>query len=124
MSSLIASSIYKTTDLDESEEEILGDATDPVPGKVDGWSLYNSHATDTRFVKFYNATAANTVVGTTTPVLTVAVQAGAEVHGFPPGGVSFPVALTIAATTGVADSDTGAPGASEVMANIFYHQKS
>jgi hypothetical protein len=35
-------------------------------------------------------------------------------------GLRFSTAITAAATTGVADSDTGAPGANEVVVVIGY----
>jgi hypothetical protein len=35
-------------------------------------------------------------------------------------GIKFDTAITVAATTGVLDNDTGAPGANEVIVNIFY----
>ena len=35
-------------------------------------------------------------------------------------GIAFGTAICVAATTGVADNDTGAPGANEVVGTIFY----
>lgn len=35
-------------------------------------------------------------------------------------GIAFSTAITVAATTGVADNDTGAPGANEVVLNLGY----
>jgi hypothetical protein len=35
-------------------------------------------------------------------------------------GIGFGTAITVAATTGVADNDTGAPAANDVIVNIFY----
>jgi hypothetical protein len=37
-----------------------------------------------------------------------------------PNGIAFGTAITIAATTGVADNDSGAPGANEVIVNLGY----
>ena len=107
-------SIFRSIDLDESEEEVKGSA-----GQLFGFFLYNL-ASSKVYIKFYNATAASVTVGTTTPVLTIPLDAdqGAVVEFT--NGIAFATAITIAATTGVADSDTGAPGANEVIANVFY----
>lgn len=108
-------SFYKTIDLDESEEEVKATA-----GQVYGFFFTNSNAA-VRYLKLYNATAATVVVGTTVPDMTYAI---------PPSnsglflefshGLAFGTAITIAATTGVADADTGAPGANEVIGTVFY----
>jgi hypothetical protein len=105
----------RNVDIDETEDAVKASA-----GKLYGYHLTNSHASAFRYVKFYNATTANVTVGTTTPVITV---------GLPPmGGATmelsngdvFDTAITIAATTGVADNDTGAPGANEVHGTVWY----
>lgn len=106
--------IARNIDVDESEEDIKTSA-----GKIYGWYLFNAH-TATLFVKFYNATAANTTVGTTTPAMTLPVPAGAAANVHFNKGITFDTALCIAATTGVADNDTGAPAANVLIANIFY----
>lgn len=111
-------SIFRSLDLDESEEEVKASA-----GTVYGvW--FSNTATATRFLKFYNATAANVTVGTTTPVLTLALPGNAsdDISGvFSIGqGIKFDTAITVAATTAVGDSDTGAPSANDVIVNIFY----
>ena len=111
-------SIFRSLDLDETEEEAKATA-----GTLYGWYIANL-ATTTRFLKFYNATAANVTVGTTTPVLTIPIPGNAtdDIGANMLGGVGikFDTAITVAATTGVADADTGAPGANEVVVNIFY----
>jgi hypothetical protein len=110
--------IFRSIDLDESEEEVKATA-----GTVYGvW--FSNTATATRFLKFYNATAANVTVGTTTPVLTLALPGNAtdDISGVfsIPQGIAFGTAITVAATTAVADNDTGAPAANDVLVNIFY----
>ncbi len=37
-----------------------------------------------------------------------------------PNGIVFNTAITIACTTGVADGDSGAPGANEMIVNLGY----
>lgn len=105
---------FRSIDVDETEEEIKATA-----GQLFGWFIYNNAAT-TIYVKFYNATAANVTVGTTTPVITVPIPAGAGANVEYTNGVAFSTAITIAATTGVADNNTGAPAANDIVANIFY----
>lgn len=112
-------SIFRSIDLDESEEEVKSTA-----GTV--FSVWFSNmATSTRFLKFYNATTANVTVGTTTPVITVAMPGNSsdDISGVLGGlsqGIKFDTAITVAATTGLADNDTGAPSANDVIVNVFY----
>ena len=111
-------SIFRSIDIDESEEEVKATA-----GTVYGvW--FSNMATSTRFLKFYNATAANVTVGTTTPVLTLAMPGNAsdDVSGVfsLPQGVAFSTAICVAATTGIADNDTGAPSANDCLVNVFF----
>lgn len=110
--------IFRSIDLDETEEEVKATA-----GQV--YAVWFSNlATSTRFLKFYNATALNVTVGTTTPVLTLALPGNTsdDISGVfsTAHGIAFGTAITVAATTGVADNDTGAPGANEVLVNVFY----
>jgi len=107
-------SIYRSIDLDESEEEVKATA-----GQLFGWYLYNA-AASARYLKFYNATAANVTVGTTTPVLTIPVAAGAAANVEFSNGIAFGTAISAAVTTGLADADTGAPAANDFIINILY----
>jgi hypothetical protein len=111
-------SIFRSLDLDETEEEVKATA-----GQVYGL-MFSNMATSSRFLKFYNATAANVTVGTTTPVITLALPGNSSddvsgVFSFPQG-IAFSTAITVAATTGIADNDTGAPSANDVLVNVFY----
>lgn len=113
-------SIFRSIDLDESEEEVKGSA-----GQLYGGVVINL-ATGVRYLKFYNATAANVTVGTTTPVMTIPIPTAGSANGagfvipIPSQGVPFDTAITVAATTGIADNNTGAPGANEVIVNLFF----
>lgn len=107
-------SIFRTLDADETEEAVKAAA-----GQVFGWYLYNDGATEV-YVKLYDASVATVVVGTTTPVMTIPVPPGSAANVVSPIGIAFATAITIAATTGVADNDTTAPAANQVVANIFY----
>lgn len=111
-------SIFRSLDLDETEEDVKTSA-----GCVYGMWVTNT-ATSTRFIKFYNATAANVTVGTTTPVITIGIPGNTsdDVAGLFSStmGIEFGTAICVAATTGIADADTGAPAANDVLVNIFY----
>jgi hypothetical protein len=112
-------SIFRSLDLDETEEEVKSSA-----GQVYGIWFTNT-ASSTRWLKLYNATAANTTVGTTTPVITIGLPGNSSdaISGALMGGaqgIAFGTAISAAVTTAVGDSDTGAPGTNEVIVNIFY----
>jgi hypothetical protein len=111
---------YYNLDVDETEDEIKASA-----GKL-FWIHVMNLSASVRYIKFYNATAANVTVGTTTPVLSFPVPTMADTNGagftihFGDIGVQFSTAITVAATTGLADNSTGAPGANEVVLNAGY----
>lgn len=114
-------SIFRSLDLDETEEDV----------KTSAGCLYKlritNRTTSARYVKLYNATAANVTVGTTTPVDTIVVPGGGSAdlatvitENFGGVGLTFDTALSMAATTGLADNDTGAPGANDVVVSAYY----
>jgi hypothetical protein len=105
---------FRTISLTATKQEIKSSG-----GQVFGYYIFNAH-TATQYVKLYNAAAANVTVGTTTPWMTIPIPAGAAANLLGVAGIAFATGITIAATTGVADNDTGAPSANTVIANIFY----
>jgi hypothetical protein len=107
-------SISTDIDLDETETEIKGGA-----GHLFGWYIYNDGAAEV-YVKLYNATAANVVVGTTVPVMTLGIPAGSGSNVFTDQGIAFSTAICAAATTVATTADTTAPAANQVIANFFY----
>lgn len=114
-------SVFRSLDLDESEEEVKATA-----GCLYKLRLTN-RTTSARYVKLYNATAANVTVGTTTPIDTIVVPGGTSAdlctvvtESFGGVGLTFDTALCLAATTALADNDTGAPGANDVVATAYY----
>ncbi len=111
-------SIFRSIDLDEGTLEVVKAS----PGQVYAVWVTNT-ATATRWVKFYNATSGT--YGTGTPVITIGIPGNAsdDVSGnFGPGGmgIAFDTGISVGAGTGVADADTGAPGANDVIINVFY----
>lgn len=111
--------IFRSLDIDESEEEIKASA-----GQVFSISAFNTTAAPL-FLKFYNLTAANTTVGSSTPVLTFVVPGNADSDGAGfvwnnPIGFVFGTAISVACTTAVADADTGAPGVNACIINVGF----
>lgn len=111
--------IFRSLDIDETEEEVKATA-----GVLYSVAAFNRTAAPL-YLKFYNATAANVTVGSTTPVLTFVVPANADSDGAgfvleKTYGWTFGTAITVACTTGVADADTGAPGANDCVIDLGY----
>lgn len=89
--------------------------------KASAGTIYSLLVTNTnaaaRFIKFYNKASAPTV-GTDTPVLTLLIPGATAGAGFtwnPQGGIDFSTGIAYALTTGVADSDTAAVAANEII---------
>lgn len=82
-------------------------------------TAYNSGAS-TRYLKIYNKVTAPTV-GTDTPVHTIPIPAGATINfPVPAAGFRLWFGFALAITGGLADADTTAVGASEVVVNWEY----
>lgn len=111
--------VQQFLDVDESEDEVSATACTLYGGFV------TNTATAVRWLKFYNLTAANTTVGTSTPIFTWGIPGNATddiaaVMNMGPTGIKFDTALSMAATTGFAVADTGAPGANDVIVSLIY----
>lgn len=113
-------SVFRSLDLDETEEEVKATA-----GRLYKLRLTN-FATSPRYVKLYNATADNVTVGTTTPIDTIVLPAAESgdcvvvTENFGGKGLTFSTALSIACTTGLADNNSGAPSANDVVVSAYY----
>jgi len=86
-------------------------------GQLYGYYLFNA-AASVRYVKIYNATSA--VAGTGNPVITIPLPAGAGANVEWSTGIAFSTGIAVVASTGIADTDTGAPTANDVIGNFFY----
>lgn len=89
-------------------------------GQVYSVSAFNTNASSPRYLKMYNKLSAPTV-GTDTPVAVYLIPAG----GSPlviesTNGHAYNVGIAFAITGGMADTDTTAIAASEVVVNIGY----
>lgn len=114
-------SVYSNLDIDET----TGTTTQQL--KSSAGTLYhcvitNDTAATKEYIKFYNATAlTGSAAGTETPVITIPLAAATTQQvSFGGAGYSFDTGMTLAATTGIAVADTGAPAANAVVVNCFY----
>lgn len=111
-------SIFRSLNLQNS----TGSVVKASPGQVYSAWITN-RATATRWIKIYNAVSCT--MGTGTPVITFGlpgnstdnIAAHLTAGGY---GIAFSTGICIGATTGFADADTGAPGANDVVANVFF----
>jgi hypothetical protein len=106
--------VANNIDVDETE-----DAVKTGPGKLGGYYWYNDGASEV-YIKYYNDTVANVIVGTTAPFMTIPIPAGAAANVEWTNGIAFSAAITVAATTAAATADTGAPAANQVVGFSLY----
>lgn len=105
-------SITRDLDLDEASPAVVKASA----GQV--FSLFAiNNANAFRYIKIYDKATAPTV-GTDTPILTIPVPAFSGVNLYWQHGVAFANGIGWAATTGLADSDTGAPAANDIVAHL------
>ena len=73
------------------------------------------------YLKLYDKATAATV-GTDVPKLTIPVGPGLPIPPLELGeeGLIFASGISMGATTGLADDDVGAPGANDLIVNLFY----
>ena len=102
-------------DIDESEDDVKTSA-----GKLYGFTITNLH-TATVYLKFFNATAANTTVGSTAPKLVYAIPASSGLTKDLTAGIDFTTAICVAAMLGVSNADaTAIPSPNLVVGTIDY----
>jgi len=94
-------------------------------GTIFGIQVYNSNAS-ARFLKIYNKATAPTV-GTDVPIKVIPIPGNSTANQWAGTnipisfqGLAFGTGIAFALTTGVADADTGAVAASEIVVNIDY----
>ena len=74
-------------------------------------------------MKIYNATSGT--IGTGTPVLTFLIPSQGDSNGAGfvlsiPNGIEFSTGISVGASTGVADADTGAPATNSCIVNLGF----
>lgn len=87
-------------------------------GQVGGWYLYNANAA-VRYLKLYDK-ATSPTLASDTPLLTIPIPPGAGANVEVAKGIVFGTGISLAITTGVADTDTGSVAANEIVVNLLY----
>lgn len=105
--------VLRNLDCDESAD--VGVAA---PVRMYSLIAFNNAAA-VSYLKLYNTAVAATV-GTTTPFMTIPLAAKGTLQLTWPEGIFFSTGISPGASTGVADADTGAPAANDVIVNIMY----
>lgn len=86
-------------------------------GNLYGGFVINTNAA-ARYIKFYNKATTPTEADTPAFVITAEPSKMTPIE-LPAKGVSFSAGISVRGTTGLADNDTGAPGASELNVSLF-----
>lgn len=102
-------------------------STNATSVKASAGQVYTIYAHNTnaavRFLKLYNKASAPTV-GTDTPVMTLPIPGNTSGAGFALDtggmGIAFGTGIALALTTGIADADTGAVAANEIVVNLLF----
>ena len=95
---------------------VTGQVVCSYPCSISSYYIANN-ASAARFVKFYNKATAATE--SDTPVLTFEIPANGGANlALLNQGWQFTTGLSIRGTTGVADSDTGAPSTNDIVINL------
>lgn len=87
------------------------------PGQVFGWFIYNSNAAARKLV-FHNASSTPTAGASVFFSLMIPATSGANVMS--DIGIPFSTGISITTVTGLADSDSAAVAANDLIINIFY----
>lgn len=86
-------------------------------GQLYGWRAFNTNAS-TRYIKLHNT--AGTPTAGSGVVETIAVPGGGGSNGLFDIGVAFATGIGISMVTGIADADTTAVGASDLVVDLYY----
>jgi hypothetical protein len=103
---------YRTLDAQPTGQSVKGSA-----GQVGGWFISNN-SSSVRFLKLYDKATAP--LSSDTPKLTLQLPANSAANLLSVSGIDFTAGIGLRCTTGVADNDTGAPSANDVIVNLFY----
>jgi hypothetical protein len=87
-------------------------------GQLYSYHIYNA-AASVRFVKVYNKASAP-VVGTDVPFRTIGIPAATYVSEAFVNGITHPLGIALATTTGITDADVGAVTASDLAITLDY----
>ena len=108
----IGSTSYRNLDLGATGQVIKASS-----GYLYGYYIANN-ATSVRYLKVYDKATAATQADT--PILTLPIPPTGAANAVWGDGIPFSAGISVRATTGVADNDTGAPSTNDVIVNLFY----
>lgn len=97
---------------------VVGQVVKATTARLTDYFLSNNSAGD-RYIKFYNSPDAPTESDTPTWVIKLSAGEKANLH-LGQGGLRFDNGLAYRVTTGIAHSDTGAPGTNDVLLNLGF----
>lgn len=103
---------YRNLDLGVTGQVIKASA-----GQLYGYYVANQSAS-WRYLKWYDKATAPTQADT--PVFTYPLPPNSAGHRGIPPGVAFAAGISVRASTAIADNDTGAPTANDVVLNAEY----
>jgi hypothetical protein len=86
-------------------------------GQLFGWRAFNTNAA-TRYIKLHNT--AGTPTAGAGVVETIAVPGGGGSNGLFDTGVAFSTGIGLSMVTGIADADTTAVGASDLVVDLYF----
>lgn len=126
---LFSSSVYAQTFQADSKVNvksyIVANNTTALVVKASSGALYTLEAFNNSatiaYVKLYDA--ATGTCGSGTPQIRYMIPANSSGAGYISpnvNGTSFPSGIVMCITTGIADNDTGAPGATTYLVNVHY----
>jgi hypothetical protein len=99
------------------DAQVTGSVVKAYTGGVFDLAVSNSNAA-ARYLKLYDKATAPTE--TDTPIRTYYLPPLSLTHLSIPDGIKFITGISLRASTGVADADTGAPTTNDVVVNIGY----
>jgi len=105
---------YRNIDVDETGVLVKAGVA-----QVYGWFIYNAAAA-ARFVRIYNHVDAPAAGDAADCIATICLPAGSAANAFTDVGIACSAGIGLRATTAVADADVGAPGANDVVVNLWY----
>lgn len=97
---------------------VTGQMVKSSKGQIYTAHLFNQHATDIAYVKIYDKASAAT--HSDTPIYTIPLGAKGGAYMQWEKGIAFLLGISLRGTTGIADSDTGAPATNQVVVNFGY----
>jgi hypothetical protein len=99
-------------DIDSTAVSIKG-----IAGKFGGYFLFNASAA-TVYVKLYNLTSVNPA--SDIPKMVFGIPAGSPANLELSNGIAFSTGIMVRAVTGVANTNTGDPGANALVGTFYY----